>query len=451
MTSATDKLGSWAAALSYAQIPAPVAEIAKACLVDTFGVALEGAHTRVAALARAQAEQLYTAGDATVLGGGKSLNPVGAAFANGVAAHALDFDDNCYAGLVHGSAVVLPAVFAIAEAMDLDGRETLTAFVAGVETEYAVGDAVTARLYEKGWFTTPLLGAIGAAAGAARALRLDADACARATAFAVTATGGLKASFGSNGKALLAGRAAETGVLAALLAQRGMTAPAQSFEEPRGFARMFNDGVFEAAALDTLGRRWRLEKPGIDIKRVPVCLSAHTSVDALMIVLREHSLSDADVAAIVCDVPPIVAKNLSYDDPADAQQAQFSLAFALACVLRHGDIGLQHLDAAVLADPALRVAMRKVSMTTSPRWDDDALRREAPEGCFLTVTTKDGRSLQEFVGVAKGTAQNPLTQEELDAKFIKCTARVMPDLERHMLLKQLRAFEALPKAHDLFG
>ena len=139
MSTAVKKAARWAAALEYKAIPVEVLRIARNCLIDTIGVALAGSRTAVAGKVGVVAAATYGSGDATALCGAGRLQPAGAAFVNGTAAHALDFDDNCYAGFVHGSAVVVPAALAVAEAKDLSGAEMLTAFVAGVEAEYAAG------------------------------------------------------------------------------------------------------------------------------------------------------------------------------------------------------------------------------------------------------------------------------------------------------------------------
>ncbi|EWY36549.1 hypothetical protein N825_22610, partial [Skermanella stibiiresistens SB22] len=168
------RIAAWTSALTLDAVPDAVAAVARCCLVDTLGVALAGSATAVAGTAQAVAFACGASGNSTVLGTASQLAAPAAAFANGAAAHALDFDDNCYAGVVHGSAVVLPAALAVAEAVDASGADLLTAFIAGSEAEYAVGAAATLSLYDRGWWTTGVLGPIGAAAAAARLLRLDA-------------------------------------------------------------------------------------------------------------------------------------------------------------------------------------------------------------------------------------------------------------------------------------
>lgn len=450
MTTVAQRIADWAAVLTVEQIPDAVVSGATRCLIDTIAVAVAGTATPVAERARAIALDTYAPGLSTVLGDTRRLVAGGAALANGTAAHALDFDDNCYAGVVHGSAVVAPAVLAVAEAVGGTGRELLTAFIAGVEAEYAIGRAATMSIYERGWFTSALLGAGGAAVGAARAMRLDARATAHALVLAISGAGGVKACVGSDAKPLLIGQAAQAGVAAALLAQAQATGPLDVFEHPRGFAQLFGNGIFEFSAIDELGRRWCLVKPGIDFKRAPVCLSAAAALDGVLELLAEQGLKGADIERIICEIPPMARANLSYDQPRSIQEAQFSLPFVIACALHFGDVGLQHLDEALINDPQLRLAMQRVEIKLSERWKrDPALAERHPEGAFLTVLASDGRRFEHFSGAGRGTASRPLTEEELAAKFLGCTTPVLGQSASAELLMRLQRLQHLPSARDL--
>ena len=447
------QLANWVARLDSGQVPPPVRAIAGACLVDTIGVAVGGANESVSRLVRDHVVATYAQGASTVLGTAGGFSASGAAFANATAAHALDFDDNCYAGVVHGSAVVAPAVLAICEAAGAAGADLLTAFIAGVEVEYALGSALSQSIYDKGWWTTGVLGVIGAAAGAATALRLTAAQTANAIALAAAGTGGMRACLGTDAKPILAGRAAEIGVAATALAARGATGPLSVFEDPRGLAKLFNGDRFDGSALTTLGVSWRLLSPGIDVKKYPLCLSGHAAADGVLDILREHGLEEADVATVTCTVPPIVGANLTYGVPLTRQQAQFSLPFAAACMMVFGDISLDHLQAATLADAGLSRAMKKVRMVVAENWQDQ-IPREAttsgPEAALVSITTVDGRKIKRFVGWARGTAARPLDAQELDAKFMVCAGRMLPVQAARMLLATLKQVEALADTREIF-
>lgn len=441
----------WVAALRHDAIPPAVLQVARDCVVDTLGVALAGSRTRVAEVARTAARGIYGAGEATALGLPAGMSAPGAAFVNACAAHALDFDDNCYAGFVHGSAVLVPAALAAAQARDISGQAFLTALVAGAEVEFAIGKAATQSLYARGWWTTGVLGPIGAAAAAASAFGLDRHQVAAALGTAVAGTGGAKSCFGTDAKALLCGRAAEAGLSACMLAASGASGPGSALEDTRGFWRLFNDGVWEPEPFEDLGVQWSLLEPGIDVKRIPVCLSAHAAVDAVMAIMADNSLAPEDVAHIECDVSGIVVANLVHDRPRTPQEAQFSLPFAIACSLVHGDVRLEHLDPAVLLSPELQAVMGRVGMVSSDRWAPGTeLVNKHPEGALVTLTTRGGRRFETLGDYARGMKQRPLSQGELDGKFLDCAGAV-PGLDAAGLLTRLRRLDELPSLRGMPG
>lgn len=443
LPAAARRIGDWLAGLRRSDIPEPVAAVALDCIVDTLGVALAGAGTEAARLAADEACEIYAAGPSRLLAGGR-LCPEGAAFANVAAAHALDFDDNSYAGFVHGSAIVVPVALATVEMAGGTGSDLLTAVVAGAEAQYALAEAVGNGVYHAGWWTTALFGTVGAAAAGARAFGLDGRTAADAIAFALCGTGGMRACFGTGAKPLLAAQAAANGVRAARLAARGLTVPHGVVEDPRGFARLVAAGRFDPAALDGLGRRWRLLDPGIDTKLYPVCLSAHAAIDAVRDLMVERGLAAGNIRAVHCRVPPVVVANLTYDRAATPGEARFSLPFAVACAMLYGTLGLEHLDDATLADPALREAMERVSMTADPGWTADADRaRLAPEGAEIHVETVTGERIDRFCASARGTVARPLSAAELAAKFLTCAGRAVGPEGAERLHRSLRRLETL--------
>lgn len=436
-------MAAWVVGLNATDIPLPVRHCASRFVIDTVGVAIAGSDTRVAQLARRfsddAADERFSA---RAFGAAGRFAAKTAAFVNGVAAHALDFDDNCYAGFVHGSAVIVPAGMAVAQELDASGASLVTALVAGAECEYAVGAASRNVLYDKGWWTTGVLGPIGACATAAKLLGLDADQTASALGLAVAGSGGMKSCFGSDGKALMAGRAAESGVVCALLAAQGARGPHDAIESPNGFISLVNGGEFDFFPLERLGSEWFLLDPGVDVKRIPVCLSSHAAVDAVMELVARHAIGLDDIERIVCDVPPIVCKNLAYDRPATVQQAQFSMQYAIATSLHFGEFGLQHLDLSLIQSDVLRSLMSRVSMHTGPLWSDHGLRATAPEGAGVTICLRDGQALKAFRASAHGCAAHPLTEDQIDSKFMACVKPTTGEGPARELLTRLRGLDS---------
>jgi 2-methylcitrate dehydratase PrpD len=446
---ASARIARWVASLRADAIPPAVRARARACLIDTVGVALAGSATEVARHARALIDETAAAGECTAFGAKRRYDACAAAFANGTAAHAQDFDDNCYAGFVHGSAVIVPAILAVGERQDAAGADAVSAYVAGAECEYAVGAATRSRLYERGWWTTGVLGPIGASMAAAWLLRLDEARTRAALGLAVTAAGGMKACFGSDAKPLGAGHAARTGVACALLASHGASGPAEALQESNGLKTLFNEGVFDEHCVESLGKHWYLEQPGVDVKRIPVCLSSHAAADAISELAAEHALAIGDIEEIVCDVPPIVLANLKYDAPASAREAQFSMPFAIAVTLRHGKVELRHLSDDVLVDAALRALMARVRQHSGERWGDAGLRERAPEGAAVRIRMRDGRTLERFRAVARGAAGDPLSDAELAGKFRDCAAPMLGASRAEGLLADLRALDGARPLRDV--
>ena len=153
--------------LKSTNFPQEVLDIAKNLIVDISGVTIAGSTTKSAKLFYALAEEVYSSGKCKIIGMNKFLNPSGSAFVNGASGHALDFDDNCYAGIVHGSAVVFPAVLAYSQHKKLSGKDLLKGFIIGLEIQFALAKAFTNEIYDKGWWTTSVFGSIGSTAGVA--------------------------------------------------------------------------------------------------------------------------------------------------------------------------------------------------------------------------------------------------------------------------------------------
>ena len=227
----SQQFGVWTETLSRDQIPDGVRHIARRCLIDTIAVSVAGSAMPVSRTMREHVLAHYGTGKCALIGERSRSSPLGAAFTNGVAAHALDYDDTSYAGVVHGSAIVLPAVLAASEHRNISGAEFLTAFIAGSEVVYALGLTLSDNHYLKGWWATSTLGAIGAAAGAAKALGLGQKKTTSAIALAAIQANGMCALFGSDAKPAIAGQAARLGLEAALLSDKGISAPPRVFED----------------------------------------------------------------------------------------------------------------------------------------------------------------------------------------------------------------------------
>ena len=442
-----ERIAAWSSAVDIGAVPGEVIHAARRCIVDVVGVSLAATAQPLSRRVLEYARRVYAPGAAGALGFPDRLSPVGAALVNGTSGHALDFDDTSYTGIMHGSTVVLPAALAATEEVAGEGRRLLEAFIAGSEVAYAVAMLCTTRHYFKGWWSTATFGVFGAAAAAARALGLSAKETTAALTLAGTQAGGLKAAFGTDAKPYIAGRTAAAGVEAALLAGRGLAGPKTIFEGKTGFVQLLNDGHADTGSIDALGKLWRLVQPGIFFKQYPVCSGAHAAVELTERLLRENGLSGDDVQKVICEVTPVVAMSLVYDRPARWQEAQFSLPFAVGTMLARRRLDIASLTDETLADPQVRAAMAKVLM----RRVDALHTEEAPEGARVTVITTRGNEIQGYLGQPTGMPGNPLPDERLHEKFLRCAASGAIDASRaQALLSHLLTLEDAPRAFAPF-
>ena len=436
-----ERVASWGSALDLDAVPVDVQQAAKRCIIDLVGVAVAGASCPQSQRVFDYARRVYAPGSATVFDFSNHMSPVGAAFVNATVGHVLDFDDTSYTGIMHGSTVVFPAALAAAEYVPTDGRRLLEAFIVGSEVTYAVALLCTHSHYHKGWWSTGTFGAFGAAAAAAMAMKLSELQTTTALALAGVQACGLKVAFGTDAKPYLAGRAAAIGVESALLAADGYSAPPGVLEDRRGFIQVMNDGVANNDGIDRLGQDWRLVDPGIFFKQYPVCSAAHAAVELTQRLLEQNELQCDSIEKVVCEVPPLVAASLIYDKPANPQEAQFSMPFAVGAMLAYGRLGAENLSANTLSDPRLQSEMSKVEM----RRVDSFEEAEGPECARITLVASDGSRLTGFLGEPVGMPANPMSDEQLHEKFLRCTS--FGGLQHDYavsLLKHLTEIESMP-------
>jgi 2-methylcitrate dehydratase PrpD len=421
--------------------PAGARARAAAAVLDTVGVTLAGANEPASRIV----QQVVAAegGDGCqVFGTSAQASATGAALANGTAAHALDFDDMCFVSLAHPSAPLVAAALAAAEIVGASGRAVLDAYVVAFEIEARLGRLMNPRHYRRGWHCTSTIGTIGAAAATSRVLGLTAAATGHALAIAASEASGFKENFGSMVKPLHAGLAARNGVLAALLARQGMTASAGAIDGPQGFlAAMDSERVVVADAdVADLGVRWEIVDTGITVKLYPSCAGTHPSLDAVLDLRRREGFAAGDVDRIEIGIDAITPTVLIYDRPSSALEAKFSMPFCVAAAVVDGRVGIDTFDAARLADPAIVRMMPRVTMRVDATLDG---RAQPLTQARVAVRLRDGRTLAQAAGGARGYPEQPASDTELDEKFLSCARRVLPDASARRALTLLRDIEGI--------
>ena len=420
--SIAERLGEWVSGLSLSHVPEEALHIARRCIIDTIAVSIGGSHTPVAERLREYVSSQYGTGPCNLLGTSQSASAAGATLANGCAAHALDFDDTSYAGVLHGSTIVLPAVLAAAEQADINGAGFLEAFVAGSEAAYGLGLTLTDSHYLSGWWATGTLGAIGAAAGSAKALGLGEGETVTAISLAALQANGMIAMLGTDAKPILAGQAAKLGLESALLAAQGNSSPQNVFEDRRGLLKLMNEGRLDKAGLAELGKTWRLLEPGITIKRAPLCSATQAAIEVTENLISENNLDPENIKSVRCEVAHLVKISLVHDKPETPSEAQFSMPFAVGCILAFGKVGPEQITQQTLGDKALQEAMAKVEMVEVDDLNGPDFQPAFPECARVIISMSSGDEFSGFLGAPTGMRSNPMSDEELSGKFRTCAA-----------------------------
>lgn len=375
--------------------------------MDGFGCALGAARTDAAPYVNAI---LDTATDASVIGLGLRSSPPRVALANGTLVHALDFDDTHAAALVHATAVVLPAAFAVGQAVHASGSDVLAAAIAGYELVIRLGAAVTHGFHARGFHATSVCGVFSSAFVAARLMGLDVDATTNALGIAGSMSAGSLEFLetGSSTKQLHPGFASLNGVVAARLASAGAEGPESIFEGRYGLYRSYLGVDIDPASLTAdLGRRWEVER--ITIKPYPACQLSHASLDAV----RAAGPVDADAIEVIeLGVPQGVADIVGgKPSPRTAYEAKFSLEHCVAALITDGTLGIGSFEPDAI-ERAAPLAQR-VRVVVAPF---DGAPADAPGSCAITL--RDGRVLRGEVASSRGGPELPLRDEELVEKFI---------------------------------
>ncbi|HTZ38281.1 MAG TPA: MmgE/PrpD family protein [Stellaceae bacterium] len=437
-----DQIAAKIGAIRYEDLPPEAVEWAKIGIFDTVGVTLAGAGEPCA---RIVAQTLGAApGPCLVFGSERRLAALDAALVNGTAAHALDFDDVSHSLGGHPSAPLVPALFALAETWDCDGRAFIAAYVAGFETETRIARGVHFHHYEKGWHPTATLGVFGAAAACCHLLRLTPAQTATALAVAASLASGIKANFGTMTKPLHVGHAARNGLFAALLAREGFTANPGALEHGQGFLNVFNgEGHFDAAAiLAGWGEPYDVVRPGPAIKQYPCCGSTHPALDALLALRAEHPMPVERIARIETRTHPRRLAHTDRPDPRSGLDAKFSVQYCLARAVLQGRIRLDDFAGEAHRDPAIRALMARIVATPHPAARDD---NEAALGTEVRVSFTDGASVARKVGASLGRGpDNPMPPDALAAKFADCAGRALTPAAAARLRQMLDSLETQP-------
>ena len=436
--SLTQDLGQFVSDLSPNRVPEQAATIARTGFIDCIGVMFAGREEEPTRLLQ---EVLQPApGPATLYFSEQTAGAPDAAWINGVAAHALDYDDVALRG--HPSTVLVPAILAEAETLDASGRDMVVAFVAGYEVWAELARRESGYHHGKGWHPTGIFGAIAAAAACAHLRRLDPAQTAQALALGASQSAGLMANFGTMTKPFHAGRSAHAGVMAARLAAAGFTASVDALEHPQGFlAAVSPEGkVDRESKAEGLGERWRIMESGLAVKKYPACYCTHRAIDGMLALVQDHDVKPGDVAAVSVLLSENFATILRNHQPQTGLEAKFSIEFTMACALIARRVGLSELTDDFVRRADVQALMKLVSVQLGTEPDPGY-----PGAAFadqVTIRLASGAILQgEPVHRARGHIENPLTEQDLFAKFEDCLTVGRSVVPAQEMFERLKAME----------
>lgn len=447
MAGLTEQLAAFVASLDYERVPLAGVETVKRGVIDCLGVMFAGRDDPLVGIVMSMVRQSPAAEARLLFDRGRTVAGE-AALVNGIAAHILDYDDVALDG--HPSVVLVPAILAEGERLGADGRALIAAYVAGYETWAELRARDADKHHAKGWHPTAVFGTVAAAAAASRLARLDAKRTQCALGLAASMAGGIVANFGSMTKALQVGRAAQNGILAARLAAEGVTASADALEHPYGFLHAISPaGRVRAEGAIQAGADWHIVRHGLNVKRYPVCYAVHRAIDAALDLRARHGIEPQSIASVEVTLGRTQAVPLREHRPVTPLQAKFSAEFAMASALIAGRVGMAELTEPFIAQPEVRSLMTKVQLAyTDERDPEDSLVAPCDH---VRIALANGAALESApVRYARGHARNPITVDELLAKFVDCIDDALPASRRDALADRLRRLEALQTVASLY-
>jgi 2-methylcitrate dehydratase PrpD len=435
-----------------AAFPAEAVAIAKRCIIDGLGVMLAGSTQEVGHILRAHVADSDTRDRATVFGTTAiRTGAASAALVNGTSGHALDWDDTQLATsadrifglLTHPTVPPLVAALAVGETRRASGSQVLEAFLTGFEVECKIAEAIHPNHYKKGFHSSGTIGTFGAMVAAAKLLGLGSEALGHALSIASSMASGIRVNFGTMTKPLHVGRAAQNGVLAAELAQRGLTGGRDGLDPPWGFFQVFSHGEgFDIARISgKLGNPQAIVWPGVSIKPYPCGVLGHPTMDAMRRLVIAHDVKPEQITRIRVRAGSNILNPLRYPIAHNELEAKFCPAFMVSAIALRRKAGIHEFNDAFVQSAPVQALMAKVDRVPDPEIEAKGWEKIRST---VEVDMADGRTLVEHADERyRGGPDLPFTRDELFEKFSDCASLVLkPDAVT-------RAFETVERLESL--
>ena len=449
MNSPTKKLAGFAANLTFEDMPPAVVEHMKLCLLDTVGCGLFGSTLPWGKILYQFAKDLGGREESTLLGVGHRVSAPNAALANGTMIHGFELDDLHRLSIVHPGSVAFPAALAMGESGGrCTGKEFLTAMVVGYEVGIRVGMSVGASHLHRGYHPTGTHGTFAAAAAAGKILRLDEEKMTHALGIAGTQAAGLMAAqYAAMVKRMHAGRAGQSGVYGAMLAERGLTGITNILEaDYGGYCKVMGETQELESISKGLGENYEILNVGF--KSFSCCGSNFTALEALSGIMADHGLQAKDIKKIIVRCTTITKLHVGWDYlPEGVTAAQMNLPYSLAIMALEGNAFVDQYIEEKIGDSTVLEFIKRIDVIADPELD--RLGQDYRHAVICRVETKEGRLIEKRVDFAKGGPNNPMTRRDVENKFMKLASKVLPEKSIPNLYQVIQNMEQIPSLTEL--
>lgn len=407
MMDVTATLARYVVSAPAESVPANVRREAVRSFLNWTGCAVGGSQHPSVDIALAAISPFAGRDQAAVLGRAERLDALNAALLNGIASHVFDFDDTHLRTIIHPAGPVASAILSLAQLQPISGRDLLHAFILGVEVECRIGNAVYPAHYDIGWHITGTAGVFGAAAAAGRLLGLSEQQMIWALGIAGTQSSGFREMFGTMCKSFHPGRAAQNGLLSAVLAQRDFTSSNRVLEAPRGFTHVMSTDRNFDEITQGLGDSFEI---ALNTYKPFACgIVIHPIIDGCVQLRNEFGLKAAEIESIELEVDPLVLELTGKKTPQVGLEGKFSVYHSAAVAIIEGRAGEEEYSDASVRDLEVVALRDRVRATAS--------HTVAEDECHVTIRLKDGRVLRKHVEHAIGSLARPMSDGDLNAKF----------------------------------
>ncbi len=414
MTSASRRIASFLADFSGRELSAAQRHVTYRALLDTYAVAVAAHRDHAPRIAASHLDEVRGVGSASAWGTNERLPAEAAAWLNGIAGHMLDYDDMLPPLVGHPSVAMIPALAALSQMTGANGARFSAAYIAGYEVLAAISPVMALPHVVKGWHSTSSIGVLGATAACSVLLGLDAEQATNAIGLAVTQAAGNRQNFGTMAKAFQVGQCNAAAVRAALLAQKGFTAPHDAIDGKYGYLALYAEREDLSVALAALGKEpLAFDTVSIDVKKYPCCYAIHKALDGVLSLRKAHGLTWETVQGIDIVTQARGLQPLTYTDPKNGLEGKFSMEYSVAAAMLDGKIQLSTYDDPQVSRPGVKALLTKVTKSEAkspmlPRWST------------VKIGLKNGKTLEQHVTTSRGDAQDPITDDELIEKVEDC-------------------------------